>query len=197
MAFNAGKWAGLLGGDSAAALQQNPGMGFAGFRSMDSMGDGNPQLFGTALQNLQQIKDELEKKDSAGKAIYSPEEKSVILRGVMSGMPSASDQLSYGILNKVLERDTPEYQEKLLEMADKYQTRKGWKSAMFNTLSSGLDNLTRGIAMSFNPYGTPEAARYAADIVAGSGDRLAAAYAAARTPMAIPAVQAAQAPTYF
>lgn len=90
-----------------------------------------------------------------------------------------------------------EWQKRQLERADKEQTRKGWKSLMFNTLGSGLDNLTKGIAMSMNPYGTPEAARYAADLMASSGDRLANAYAAVRTPLAIPAVQASQAPTYF
>jgi len=51
--------------------------------------------------------------------------------------------------------------------------------------------------MSMNPYGTPEAARYAADMIAGSGDRMASAYAAARTPLAIPAVQVGPGPTYF
>jgi chemotaxis regulatin CheY-phosphate phosphatase CheZ len=68
---------------------------------------------------------------------------------------------------------------------------------MFNSLNKGVGDLTRGIAMSMNPYGTPEAARYAADMVASSGDRLAAAYAAVRNPMNIPAVQAGQASTYF
>ena len=91
----------------------------------------------------------------------------------------------------------PEWQEKQLELADKYQTKKGWKSAMFNTLTGGLSDFTKGIAMSMNPYGTPEAARYAADVLAGSGDRMAAAYSAARTPMSIPAVQGGSAPTYF
>lgn len=152
-------------------------------------GSNEGDLFGGFLQGYQSLKDQIKG--------FSPEEQKEILKGYMTGMPSASDKLVQGLLQQQQYQLTPEYQEKMLEMADKYQTRKGWKSAMFNTLSSGLDNLTRGIAMSFNPYGTPEAARYAADIIAGSGDRMAAAYAAARTPLAIPAVQGGQAPTYF
>lgn len=110
---------------------------------------------------------------------------------------SADSQLVNRLMDMYQKDMSPEEQERKAEMFDKYQTRKGWKSLMFNTLGSGLENLTKGIAMSMNPYGTPEAARYAADMVAGSGDRLAAAYAAARTPMAIPAVQVGAGPTYF
>jgi hypothetical protein len=51
--------------------------------------------------------------------------------------------------------------------------------------------------MSMNPYGTPEAARYAADMIAGAGDRMAAGYQAARNPMMIPAVSPPGAISYF
>jgi hypothetical protein len=111
--------------------------------------------------------------------------------------PSADTQLVTGLMDMYRKQMSPEEQERQLQLADKYQTKKGWKSAMFNTLTSGLDNLTKGIAMSMNPYGTPEAARYAADMVAGSGAAMANAYAAARNPMNIPAVNPPGAISYF
>ena len=101
------------------------------------------------------------------------------------------------LINLYEKQMSPEEEERKLELSDKYQTRKGWKSLMFNTLSSGLNDLTKGIAMSMNPYGTPEAARYAADVLGSSGERMAAAFSAVRTPYNIPAVQVQQAPTYF
>jgi hypothetical protein len=115
----------------------------------------------------------------------------------MSGMPSSSDNLVQGILQQQQYQTTPEYQEKMLEMADKYQTRKGWKGAMFNTLTGGLQDLTKGIAMSMNPYGTPEAARYAADMTAAIPEMAGRAFQNFRTPYAIPGVQVQQAATYF
>lgn len=90
----------------------------------------------------------------------------------------------------------PAYQERMLEMADKYQTRKGWKTAMFNTLGSGIENLTKGIAMSMNPYGTAEAARYAADMTAAAPQALANALQAGRREYQ-PTFAGVQAPTYF
>lgn len=170
MAFNAGKWAGLLGEASAPALQAPAGAApLAGSRPMELFGSGGYEAFQQMFQSVPEKDREAFMNFATINALMGP----------------------------TMKQFDPEWQEKQLELADKYQTKKGWKSAMFNTLTSGLDNLTRGIAMSFNPYGTPEAARYAADVIAGSGDRMAAAYAAARTPLAIPAVQAGQAPTYF
>ena len=116
----------------------------------------------------------------------------------MQGLfPSADTQLVTGLMDMYKTQMSKEEEERKLELADKYQTKKGWKSFMFNSLNQGVGDLTRGIAMSMNPYGTPEAARYAADMLAGSGDRLAAAYANVRDPRAIAAVQVGQAPTYF
>lgn len=170
MAFNAGKWAGLLGEASAPALQAPAGAApLAGSRPTELFGSGGYEAFQQMFQSVPEKDREAFMNFATINALMGP----------------------------TMKQFDPEWQEKQLELADKYQTKKGWKSAMFNTLTSGLDNLTRGIAMSFNPYGTPEAARYAADVIAGSGDRMAAAYAAARTPLAIPAVQVGQAPTYF
>lgn len=173
MAFNAGKWAGLLGEASAPALQAPAGAApLAGTRPMDFLGTGSYEDFQKILQILQGVPEKYQEA-FMNYATISP------------------------LLKASLIQFDPEWRKNELKMAEEAQTKKGWKSLMFNTLGSGLDNLTKGIAMSMNPYGTPEAARYAADMIAGSGDRLAAAYAAARTPMNIPAVQVGQAPTYF
>ena len=170
MAFNAGKWAGLFNETSASALQAPAAATpLAGTRPMGFLGTGSYEDFQKMLQGVPE-------KDREAFMNFAT---------VNSLMAPTMMQFDEG------------YIKRRLEQADKEQTKKGWKSLMFNTLGSGLDNLTKGIAMSMNPYGTPEAARYAADMMASSGDRLAAAYAAARTPMNIPAVQGGQAPTYF
>jgi hypothetical protein len=170
MAFNAGKWAGLLGEGSAPALQAPAAAAsLAGTRPMGFLGTGSYDDFQKLFQTVPEKDREAFMNFATINALMGPTMKQL----------------------------DPEWQKEQLKLAEEAQTKKGWKSLMFNTLGSGLDNLTKGIAMSMNPYGTPEAARYAADMIAGSGDRLAAAYAAARTPLAIPAVQGGQAPTYF
>lgn len=169
MAFSAGKWAGLLSPESAASLQSTPAASLAGTRPMGFLGTGGYEAF-------QQMFQSVPKEDREAFMNFAT------INALMAPTMMQFDE---------------EWQKRQLELADKQQTKKGWKSLMFNTLGSGLDNLTKGLAMSMNPYGTPEAARYAADMIAGSGDRMAAAYAAARTPMAIPAVQGGSAPTYF
>lgn len=170
MAFNAGKWAGLFNETSASALQAPASAApLAGTRPMGFLGTGGYEDFQRMLQGVPEKDREAFMNFATVNALMAP----------------TMMQFDEG------------YIKRRLEQSDKEQTRKGWKSLMFNTLGSGLDNLTKGIAMSMNPYGTPEAARYAADMMASSGDRLAAAFAAARTPMNIPAVQGGQAPTYF
>lgn len=168
------------------------GLPLAGARSFTSFGTSASPM---GPGQLQSEFDEIKRRAEVFKSL-DPEVQKLIGPSFFS-QGSADTQLVNSLMDMYKKQMSPEEQERQLELADKYQTRKGWKSAMFNTLSSGLDNLTRGIAMSFNPYGTPEAARYAADLMASSGDRLANAYAAVRTPLAIPAVQASQAPTYF
>jgi hypothetical protein len=169
MVANAGKWAGLLGPGSTSALETSPAPALAGTRPMGFLGSGGYEAFQQMFQSIPE-------KDREAFMNFAT---------INTLMGPTMMQFDEG------------YQERQLKRAEEAQTKKGWKSLMFNTLSSGLGNLTKGIGMSMNPYGTPEAARYAADMAASSGDRLAAAYAAARTPMAIPAVQAGQAPTYF
>jgi hypothetical protein len=169
MAANAGKFAGFFGPDVTSALETSPESALAGTRPTSFLGSGSYEAFQKMFQSVPE-------KDREAFMNFAT---------LNSLMAPALMQLDEG------------YQERQLKRAEEAQARKGWKSLMFNTLSSGLNNLTKGIGMSMNPYGTPEAARYAADMAASSGDRLAAAYAAVRTPMAIPAVQAGQAPTYF
>lgn len=170
MAFNAGKWAGYLNPDSAGALTgPSAASDLAGTRPMGFLGSGSYEDFQKMFQSVPK------------------EEREAFL--------------NYATINTLMAPTMMQFDEgyikRRLEQADKEQTRKGWKSLMFNTLSSGLNDLTKGIAMSMNPYGTPEAARYAADALGSSGERMAAAFAAARTPYNIPAVQVQQAPTYF
>lgn len=170
MAFNAGKWAGLLSEASAPALQAPAAAAsLAGTRPMGFLGAGDYETFQQMFQSVPEKDREAFMNFATINALMAP----------------------------TMKQFDPEWQKEQLRLAEEAQTKKGWKSLMFNTLGSGIENLTKGIAMSFNPYGTPEAARYSADMLAGASDRLAAAYAAARTPLAIPAVQVGQAPTYF
>ena len=185
MAFNAGRWSGLLSQDSAAALAGSPPL--AGTSSASQLGSGGIEGFQNSMNLYNQI---MQGRTDEEKKMFGPQ----LMQNLF---PSADNQLIQGVLKQNEWMTSKKGMEEMAEMFDKYQTRKGWKSAMFNTLSSGLENLTKGIGMSMNPYGTPEAARYAADMMASSGDRLAAAYAAARTPMNIPAVQVGAGPTYF
>lgn len=172
--------------DTSKLQGRFPGMALAG---QQGFGSADGDLFGGFLQGYQSLKDQI--KD------LSQDEQKEILKGYMSGMPSSSDKLVQGILQQQQYQSTPEYQERMLEMADKYQTRKGWKGAMFNTLTGGIENLTKGIAMAMNPYGTPEAARYAADMTAAIPEMAGRSFQNFRTPYAIPAVQVQQAATYF
>ena len=109
--------------------------------------------------------------------------------------------MQYGIIAPLIQASMrqldPDYQEEMLKRQDKYDTKRGFKSLMFNQLGSGLNSLAKGIGMSMNPYGTPEAARYVADMAAQRGAAQAAGYSAVRTPMNLPIVQQASAPSYF
>ena len=168
MVLNAGKWAGLLSSESAPALRQS----FAGMSRAGGLGTGGIQGFQEALNAVQGLPKEQQE--------------------------NAMQLLTFQtLLEPTLRQLDPAEQERQLELADKYQTRKGWKGAMFNTLTSGLENLTKGIAMSMNPYGTPEAARYAADITAAMPEIAGRSFQNFRTPYAIPGVQVQQAATYF
>jgi hypothetical protein len=164
-------------------LGQNP---FAGMTPATGLGQGGSDLFQRILNAEKFFKDNKIPENRQNLYINA-------LTSDLSGDRPTVDRL----LSMYERQMSPEEQERQLALADKYQTRKGWKSAMFNTLTTGLGDLTKGIAMSMNPYGTPEAARYAADVLGSSGERMAAAFSAVRTPYNIPAVQVQQAPTYF
>jgi hypothetical protein len=185
MAFNAGKWGGLLSQESAAALTGGPAL--AGSSAASQFGAGGIENFQNAINQWRQATQGLSKEEQQ---MFAPQ-------FMQSLFPSADNALVDRLMGMYEKQMSPEEQMRQLELADKYQTRKGWKSAMFNTLNSGIENLTKGIAMSMNPYGTPEAARYAADMIAGAGDRMAAGYQAARNPMMIPAVSPPGAISYF
>lgn len=170
MSFNAGKWAGYLNPDSAGALTGSSATSdLAGTRPMGFLGSGSYEDFQKMFQSVPK------------------EEREAFLNYATINTLMAPTMMQFN----------EDWQKKQIKMAEEAQTKKGWKSLMFNTLSSGLNDLTKGIAMSMNPYGTPEAARYAADVLGSSGDRMASAFAAVRTPYNIPAVQVQQAPTYF
>ncbi len=122
---------------------------------------------------------------------------------LMAGVPAGEREsylqyrLTAPLFEAAMRQFDPNYQEEMLKRKEKYDTKRGWKSLMFNQLGSGLNNLAKGIGMSMNPYGTPEAARYVADMAAQRGAAQAAGYSAVRTPMNLPIVQQASAPSYF
>lgn len=116
---------------------------------------------------------------------------------IQSLFPSGDDTLVRGILEDVQKKGTKEYQQEMLELADKYQTRKGIRQSAFNLFGSGMDNLMKGIGMSMNPYGTPEGLQNYLALTAGAPQAMAAGYQSFRTPMNIPAVQGGSAPAYF
>jgi hypothetical protein len=163
------------------------GMQLAGTAPMAQFGQADPSNFGNVLNQWRQATKDMNEEE---KKLFGPQ----LLQSLV---PAGDTQLVNKLMGMYEKQMSPEEQMRQLELADKYQTRKGWKSAMFNTLNSGIENLTKGIAMSMNPYGTPEAARYSADILAGAGDRMAAGYAALRNPMNIPAVAPPGAISYF
>lgn len=106
-------------------------------------------------------------------------------------------QLVRGILEQTARYSSPEYQQQMLELADKYQTRKGLRQTAFNLFGSGVENLTKGIAMSMNPYGNEQGLQRYLALTASMPQALSSSYQAMRTPMTIPGVQVQSAPTYF
>lgn len=167
MGFNAGRWAPLLGPESASALTASSPM--AGMGAASSLGSGSYEDFQKLVGNI-------------------PAEK---LESFMQYATIAP------LINASMRQFDPEWRKNELKMQEDLATKRGWKSLMFNQLGAGLENLTKGIAMSMNPYGTPEAARYVADMAANRGASQGAGFAAVRTPMSIPIVQGGSSPTYF
>jgi hypothetical protein len=126
------------------------------------------------------------------------EEKKTLGPQLMQSLfPSADENIVSGFVNLTREQMSPEYQERMLEMADKYQTRKGVRQTAFNMFGSGFDNLMKGVGMSMNPYGTPEGLQNYLALTVAAPQAMSEGYRNLRTPMSIPAVQAPGAPTYF
>lgn len=169
MAFNASRWGGILGPESASALTESSPM--AGMGAASHLGSGSVEDFQKLLNNPNITPERLE--TYMQYATITP------------------------LINAAMRQFDPEWRKNELKMQEELATKRGWKSLMFNQLGAGLENLTKGIAMSMNPYGTPEAARYVADMAANRGASQAAGFAAVRTPMNIPIVQGGSAPTYF
>jgi hypothetical protein len=163
------------------------GIPIAGTAPASSFGQLDAGQFGGFINSWRQVSKDM-----------SPEEKQMFMPVFLQQMSPAEDTtLVRELISESRRANSPEEQRRQLELADEYQTRKGWKSAMFNTLTSGLENLTKGIGMSMNPYGSMENARYIADALASSSDRMATGYAAVRNPLQIPGVNPPGAPAYF
>jgi hypothetical protein len=172
--FNTKNWQGLV-----------PGLNLAG---QAQFGQTDSNMFGDALNNWRQSTQGMSDEE---KKLFGPQ----ILQNLF---PSADNQLVNKLMDQYTKQMSPEEQERQLELADKYQTRKGWKSLAFNAMGQGVQDLTKGIAMSMNPYGTMEAAKYAADMAAAAPALMSGAYANVRnTDLARPMVNVGQAPTYF
>lgn len=116
---------------------------------------------------------------------------------LQSLFPSSDENIVSGFVNLTREQMSPEYQERMLEMADKYQTRKGLRQTAFNMFGKGMDNLTKGIGMSMNPYGTPEGLQNYLALTVAAPQAMGSGYQALRTPMSIPSVQVGAGPAYF
>lgn len=157
--------------------------GLAGQRGFGLM---NPELF-QEFQNIVNSPDFKKLEDA---------DKSALRTQLLSGM-SGENQMVRDILDQQARYASPEYQEQMLELADKYQTKKGVKQTAFNMFGSGFDSLMKGIGMSMNPYGTPEGLQNYLALTVAAPEAMAAGYRNLRTPMNIPAVQPPGAPTYF
>lgn len=159
------------------------GPNLAGFGSAANFGTGTPQTF-QELQNF--LKTVPESQVPAYLNFFNQQQTQANEAGFINKLE-----------NFIKDANSTERMSKILKLQDEYDTKRGMKSLMFNQLGSGLNSLAKGIGMSMNPYGTPEAARYVADMAAQRGAAQAAGYAAVRTPMSLPIVQQASAPSYF
>jgi hypothetical protein len=179
MAFNqttAGKWAGLVPG-----LDQLSGTGgtlqLAGQAQFGQEGPETWEAFRERVKGL------------------TPEQ-----LDAYSKWEERRDQSNFlkPLMDRSLYLSSPAGMKEQLKMQQEAETQKGWKSLAFNAMNRGMENLTRGLAMSMNPYGTMEAAKYAADMAAAAPALMSGAYANVRNPdLARPMVNVGQAPTYF
>lgn len=152
-----------------------------------AFGKAGPEAFGSALSQWREFT----------KGMSEEEKKTLGPQLIQSLFPSGDENIVGKILEQQERYASPEYQEQMLEMADKYQTKKGIRQTAFNMFGSGFDNLMKGMGMAMNPYGTREGLQNYLALTVAAPQAMAAGYQGVRTPMAIPAVQGGSAPTYF
>jgi hypothetical protein len=158
-----------------------------GLAGQAQFGNTSPDMFGNALNQWRDFTKDMSAEE---KQLFGPQ----LIQGLF---PSGDENIVKGILEQQARYSSPEYQEQMLEMADKYQTKKGIRQSAFNMFGSGMDNLMKGIGMSMNPYGTPEGLQNYLALTASAPQAMSAGYQALRNPMNIPTVQGGNAPTYF
>jgi hypothetical protein len=161
------------------------------------LGGGQIPLAGQNILSGQSPLDAFQERLNIYRGLSKEEQEKIGANLFQNLAPTADESLIRGLVEESRRRGSKEYQREMLELADEFQTRKGMRQTAFNLFGSGMDNLMKGIGMSMNPYGTPEGLQnYLALTVAGP-QAMSEGYRNVRTPMAIPAVQAPGAPTYF
>jgi hypothetical protein len=163
-----------------------------GLAGQMQFGNTGPDMWGETLKRINQLES-----DPLFKGLTPEAQQQYRTSAMTSLFPSGDENIVRRILENQERYGSKEYQEQMLEMADKYQTKKGIRQTAFNMFGSGFDNLMKGIGMSMNPYGTPEGLQNYLALTVAAPEAMAAGYRNLRTPMAIPAVQGGSAPTYF
>jgi hypothetical protein len=158
-----------------------------GLAGQAQFGNTSPDMFGNALNQWREFTKDMSAEE---KQLFGPQ----LIQGLF---PSEDASIIKGFIDQQKETTSLPYMEKALEMADKYQTKKGIRQSAFNMFGSGMDNLMKGIGMSMNPYGTPEGLQNYLALTASAPQAMSAGYQALRNPMNIPTVQGGNAPTYF
>ena len=158
-----------------------------GLAGQAQFGNTSSDMFGNALNQWREFTKDMSAEE---KQLFGPQ----LIQGLF---PSGDENIVKGILEQQARYSSPEYQEQMLEMADKYQTKKGIKQTAFNMFGSGMDSLMKGVGMSMNPYGTPEGLQNYLALTVAAPQAMAAGYQGVRTPLNIPAVQVGSGPSYF
>jgi len=158
-----------------------------GLAGQAQFGNTSPDMFGNALNQWREFTKDMSAEE---KQLFGPQ----LIQGLF---PSGDENIVKGILEQQARYSSPEYQEQMLQLADKYQTKKGIKQTAFNMFGSGMDSLMKGVGMSMNPYGTPEGLQNYLALTVAAPQAMAAGYQGVRTPLNIPAVQVGSGPSYF
>lgn len=163
--------------------------------SLGKLGLAGQTTFGT--QTGDRFQEGLNRWREVTKGMSKEEREALGPQLLQSLFPSSDENIVSGFVDIARQQMSPEYQERMLEMADKYQTRKGIRQTAFNMFGSGMDNLMKGIGMSMNPYGTPEGLQNYLALKVAAPEAMASGYQRLRTPISMPSVQGGSAPTYF